>query len=133
MHQNTRCQKCLLLCSLIDHVFFFLFEAIDCMVSEWSEWSECNKSCGKGHTIRTRMVKLEPQFGGRACPETIQRKKCKLRKCPGKRKETRGVSARHLQTHGQHHLSINSKERHLQKTLTRHVKYASNHTSSKIT
>uniref|UniRef100_A0A665TEZ3 Spondin-1 n=1 Tax=Echeneis naucrates TaxID=173247 RepID=A0A665TEZ3_ECHNA len=53
---------------------------VDCMVSEWSEWSECNKSCGKGHTIRTRMVKLEPQFGGSTCPETIQRKKCKIRK-----------------------------------------------------
>ncbi|XP_034541885.1 spondin-1-like [Notolabrus celidotus] len=54
---------------------------VDCMVSEWSEWSECNKSCGKGHTIRTRMVKLDPQFGGVACPEAIQRKKCKIRKC----------------------------------------------------
>lgn len=54
---------------------------VDCMMSEWSEWSECNKSCGKGHTIRTRMIKLEPQFGGRPCPESIQRKKCKLRKC----------------------------------------------------
>uniref|UniRef100_A0A7N8YKC0 Spondin-1 n=1 Tax=Mastacembelus armatus TaxID=205130 RepID=A0A7N8YKC0_9TELE len=53
---------------------------VDCMVSEWSVWSECNKTCGKGHTIRTRMVKLEPQFGGSACPETIQRKKCKIRK-----------------------------------------------------
>ncbi|KAJ4938057.1 hypothetical protein JOQ06_002683 [Pogonophryne albipinna] len=53
---------------------------VDCMVSEWSEWSECNKSCGKGHTIRTRMIKLEPQLGGSACPETIQRKKCKIRK-----------------------------------------------------
>ncbi|CAN9498609.1 unnamed protein product [Ophioblennius macclurei] len=53
----------------------------DCLVSEWSEWSECNKSCGKGHTVRTRMVKLEPQFGGSICPETIQRKKCKIRKC----------------------------------------------------
>uniref|UniRef100_A0A3B4DBA3 Spondin-1 n=1 Tax=Pygocentrus nattereri TaxID=42514 RepID=A0A3B4DBA3_PYGNA len=53
----------------------------DCMVSEWSEWSECNKSCGKGHMIRSRMVKLEPQFGGDPCPETIQRKKCKIRKC----------------------------------------------------
>ncbi|XP_053175102.1 spondin-1a [Scomber japonicus] len=54
---------------------------IDCVMSEWSEWSECNKSCGKGHTIRTRMVKLEPQFGGDHCPEAIQRKKCKIRKC----------------------------------------------------
>uniref|UniRef100_A0A8C7MKR9 Spondin-1 n=1 Tax=Oncorhynchus kisutch TaxID=8019 RepID=A0A8C7MKR9_ONCKI len=53
----------------------------DCMVSEWTEWSECNKSCGKGHMIRTRMVKLEPQFGGDLCPETVQRKKCKIRKC----------------------------------------------------
>ncbi|XP_035251012.1 spondin-1-like isoform X1 [Anguilla anguilla] len=53
----------------------------DCGVSEWSEWSECNKSCGKGHVIRTRMVTLEPQFGGNACPETVQRRKCKVRKC----------------------------------------------------
>ncbi|XP_010774715.1 uncharacterized protein [Notothenia coriiceps] len=63
---------------------------VDCMVSEWSEWSECNKSCGKGHTIRTRMIKLEPQLGGSACPETIQRKKCKIRKCHSKTKEERG-------------------------------------------
>ncbi|CAB1322867.1 unnamed protein product, partial [Coregonus sp. 'balchen'] len=54
---------------------------MDCMVSEWTEWSECNKSCGKGHTIRTRMVKLEPNFGGEPCPETVQRKKCNIRKC----------------------------------------------------
>uniref|UniRef100_A0A8C2ZGT8 Spondin-1 n=1 Tax=Cyclopterus lumpus TaxID=8103 RepID=A0A8C2ZGT8_CYCLU len=66
---------------------------VDCMVSEWSEWSECNKSCGKGHTIRTRMVKLEPQFGGGACPETIQRKKCKIRKCRTKRRR-RGKQGR---------------------------------------
>lgn len=31
--------------------------------------------------IRTRMVKLEPEFGGVPCPETVQRKKCKIRKC----------------------------------------------------
>lgn len=54
---------------------------VDCMLSEWTEWSECNKSCGKGHMIRTRMVKLEPEFGGVPCPETVQRKKCKIRKC----------------------------------------------------
>lgn len=50
-------------------------------MSEWTEWSECNKSCGKGHTIRTRTATLEPQFGGDPCSETIQRKKCKIRKC----------------------------------------------------
>lgn len=55
--------------------------AIDCIMSDWTEWSECNKSCGKGHTIRTRIVTMEPQFGGDSCTETIQRKKCKIRKC----------------------------------------------------
>lgn len=55
--------------------------AINCAMSEWTEWSECTKSCGKGHTIRTRTVTLEPQFGGDHCSETIQRKKCKIRKC----------------------------------------------------
>ncbi|XP_035507953.1 spondin-1a [Morone saxatilis] len=54
---------------------------IDCVMTEWTEWSECNKSCGKGHTIRRRVVNLEPQFGGDPCSETIQRKKCKIRKC----------------------------------------------------
>ncbi|XP_039767399.1 spondin-1 isoform X3 [Ornithorhynchus anatinus] len=54
---------------------------IDCELTEWSQWSECNKSCGKGHVIRTRMIKMEPQFGGAPCPETVQRKKCRIRKC----------------------------------------------------
>lgn len=58
-----------------------LSSAIDCVMSDWTEWSECNKSCGKGHTIRTRTLTLEPQFGGDPCSETIQRKKCKIRKC----------------------------------------------------
>uniref|UniRef100_A0A8I5N833 Spondin-1 n=1 Tax=Papio anubis TaxID=9555 RepID=A0A8I5N833_PAPAN len=54
---------------------------IDCELTEWSQWSECNKSCGKGHVIRTRMIQMEPQFGGAPCPETVQRKKCRIRKC----------------------------------------------------
>uniref|UniRef100_A0A8C5A5D6 Spondin-1 n=1 Tax=Gadus morhua TaxID=8049 RepID=A0A8C5A5D6_GADMO len=53
----------------------------DCLLTDWTEWSDCNKSCGKGHMIRNRVVKLEPQFGGDPCPETVQRKKCKVRKC----------------------------------------------------
>lgn len=58
-----------------------ILPAIDCELSEWSQWSECNKSCGKGHMIRTRTIQMEPQFGGVPCPETVQRKKCRTRKC----------------------------------------------------
>lgn len=54
---------------------------INCELTEWSHWSDCNKPCGKGHMIRTRMITLEPQFGGGTCPETVQRKKCRIRKC----------------------------------------------------
>lgn len=31
--------------------------------------------------IRTRTIQMEPQFGGVPCPETVQRKKCRTRKC----------------------------------------------------
>lgn len=27
------------------------------------------------------MIQMEPQFGGAPCPETVQRKKCRIRKC----------------------------------------------------
>lgn len=27
------------------------------------------------------MIQMEPQFGGAPCPETVQRKKCRVRKC----------------------------------------------------
>lgn len=68
---------------------------VDCVVSEWSQWSECNRSCGKGHSVRTRMVKLEPQSGGGACPETVQRKRCRLRKCRKRAAvEDRGLRSR---------------------------------------
>ncbi|XP_069596042.1 spondin-1 isoform X2 [Ranitomeya imitator] len=62
---------------------------INCELTEWSNWSECNKSCGKGHMIRTRMITLEPQFGGGLCPETVQRKKCRVRKCQKNNPEKR--------------------------------------------
>lgn len=87
----------------VSHIFVFVLHsnpAIDCMVADWSEWYECNKSCGKGHTIRTRMVKLEPQFGGSPCPETIQRKRCKIRKCRTKAKEEKRDGRRKRRRHG---------------------------------
>uniref|UniRef100_A0A8C4HXR7 Adhesion G protein-coupled receptor B3 n=1 Tax=Dicentrarchus labrax TaxID=13489 RepID=A0A8C4HXR7_DICLA len=50
---------------------------------EWSPWSLCSFTCGRGHRTRTRMC-APPQHGGRACdgPET-QTKLCNIALCPG--------------------------------------------------
>ncbi|NP_001161531.1 F-spondin-like protein precursor [Saccoglossus kowalevskii] len=57
---------------------------IDCMMSEWQEWSECTKTCGKhGKTIRTRMIKVRPANGGRKCGRKKQKQKCNTDiRCP---------------------------------------------------
>lgn len=55
---------------------------VDCMVTPWSEWSECTQKCGKEYVTRSRMIKLEAQNGGKKCPRKLKRrKKCKLPKC----------------------------------------------------
>ncbi|KAL0178402.1 hypothetical protein M9458_027296, partial [Cirrhinus mrigala] len=49
---------------------------------EWSPWSLCSFTCGRGHRTRTRTC-TPPQHGGRACegPET-QSKLCNIALCP---------------------------------------------------
>jgi len=55
----------------------------NCQVTEWSVWSECSVSCGKGWATRTRSVLAPPQHGGRACPRKLEkRKKCRGDNCP---------------------------------------------------
>nr|XP_033793245.1 adhesion G protein-coupled receptor B3 isoform X5 [Geotrypetes seraphini] len=49
---------------------------------EWSPWSLCSFTCGRGQRTRTRTC-LPPQYGGRSCdgPET-QHKPCNIALCP---------------------------------------------------
>ncbi|KAG8581952.1 hypothetical protein GDO81_007864 [Engystomops pustulosus] len=49
---------------------------------EWSPWSLCSFTCGKGQRTRTRTC-TPPQYGGRLCggPE-IQHKPCNIALCP---------------------------------------------------
>jgi len=43
---------------------------VDCIVQDWSEWSECSASCGEGRKSRTRMQQLE-RDGGKACSQSL--------------------------------------------------------------
>lgn len=48
----------------------------DCMVSGWSKWGHCSKSCGIGETLRTRSVKRHPKHRGKDCPQLKEFKWC---------------------------------------------------------
>lgn len=71
---------------LIDFLFFFLFSTvIDCTVSEWGIWSECDVPCGTGMMSRTRTILNAPENGGKHCPSLVQKRGCQGFKCHGQR------------------------------------------------
>jgi hypothetical protein len=55
---------------------------VDCVVSEWSAYSICDKECGDGTNKRTRQI-LRPKKGnGLACPVNLEEiEKCNLKDC----------------------------------------------------
>ncbi|KAG8171204.1 hypothetical protein JTE90_004725, partial [Oedothorax gibbosus] len=66
---------------------------IDCVVTPWSEWSPCSHTCGNGRRERRRMIKLNPENGGKTCPaKLVQRRKCKDNApCPDRMGSTEGM------------------------------------------
>lgn len=57
---------------------------VDCEVSPWSVWSLCSASCGSGRQSRSRLVLVEAEGQGAACPEDLEDQKegCNSEDCP---------------------------------------------------
>lgn len=55
----------------------------DCVVSEFSLWTACSKTCGMGLQNRIRFVLAPPLFGGAACPNLTEFQTCQPGPCEG--------------------------------------------------
>ncbi|XP_072253400.1 thrombospondin type-1 domain-containing protein 7B [Leuresthes tenuis] len=55
----------------------------DCVVSDFTSWSSCSKTCGAGLQHRTRHVLATPMYGGTNCPNFTETRTCtKSVDCP---------------------------------------------------
>jgi len=55
----------------------------DCQITEWSQWSSCSSSCGRGWHTKERTVISGPRNGGRNCPrKLVKRQRCEGGPCP---------------------------------------------------
>ncbi|XP_046839034.1 LOW QUALITY PROTEIN: spondin-1-like, partial [Xenia sp. Carnegie-2017] len=49
---------------------------VNCQLSQWTTWSSCSSTCGKGKSDRTRSVRIQPSCGGRNCSILSESKDC---------------------------------------------------------
>lgn len=57
---------------------------VDCVLSEWGDWSNCSANCGDGAQKRHRSPLVQGQNGGRACiqEELMEEEACNEGECP---------------------------------------------------
>jgi len=55
---------------------------VNCVMSPWSDWSSCTKTCADGEQTRARFAAIETAFGGRACSHKDETRDCNDRPCP---------------------------------------------------
>lgn len=80
--------------------FSFVFTAVDCYVSQWTEWN-CGDSCIHGVQIRERHVTVKAAHGGKECPALKQKRVCRGEACDMQRvdKQRQELSGKTLLRH----------------------------------
>jgi hypothetical protein len=63
---------------------FALMLPTNCMLTEWSTWSECSATeCGQmGKIFRSRKILVESKYGGEQCPNNLNETQTCHKKCP---------------------------------------------------
>jgi hypothetical protein len=56
--------------------------SVDCVLSDWSEWSDCGKECGGGEQKRTKTISVPASHGGKTCGKKEETQKCNEKPCP---------------------------------------------------
>lgn len=54
---------------------------IDCLLSDWGQWGECDRECGPGTMTRSRAIIRAPENGGKRCQSLVQKRGCSGYKC----------------------------------------------------
>jgi hypothetical protein len=54
---------------------------LDCMVSGWSLFSACSKTCDSGTQLRNRTIIQQPRSSGAPCPPLLNLHKCNTQPC----------------------------------------------------
>jgi len=58
------------------------FCPVDCVMGNWSQWSQCDEPCGPGVQTRERNVSVPASHGGRACSNPVEQRNCTIGPCP---------------------------------------------------
>jgi hypothetical protein len=67
--------------SIVVYSKFLKSKDTDCLVSDWSSYSDCSKPCGGGIRTRTRTVIKNPTGKGLLCPTLTETESCNTQQC----------------------------------------------------
>lgn len=69
-------------CCEVDPCHLYDKPAVDCILSDWEEWGECDVSCGAGQQVKRRQVVQYPSKGGYGCTSALSlTRACNMQAC----------------------------------------------------